>query len=160
MDQLNPDDPIETSSPEGLKERLGLLRGDLGYGKKLNRRGLAAIASYAPVSIHHYDQTTEETTIETVQQMGPILDDNVDQYNSGHDGYSPSRDLKKVASIPLIEVDRLYKMGIDIFDQNAWPQILAMLDSNEWRKWRTAPGTISAKPVREYVGVREGWKKG
>jgi hypothetical protein len=107
-----------------------------------------------PVDVHHYDDHTGATTLETIQDVNPILAANRADYVSGHDGYSPSRELRRVASIPLVEVTKLYQKGIDIFNRDHWPKVAAMLDSPEWQAFRTAPGRISRRAVREYVTPR------
>jgi len=112
------------------------------------------MARAEPVDVHHYDDASGMTTVETLHDPNPVIDDNVAQYLSGHDGYTPSRDLQKVATIPMGEVLRLYQMGIDIFKKEDWPKIAQMLDSAEWQKFRTAPGVVSSKPRREYLTPR------
>lgn len=127
-----------------------MVRGNLGYGRKATplKGALAQMAQFGPVDTHFYDPVTDETTVQTVHECSAILEDNKDQRLSGHDGYSPSRELKKVASIPMGAVHELYQKGIDIFDENDWPQIARMLDSNEWEQFRTSHGVISKRKVQ------------
>ena len=134
-----------------LASRLGVVRGKGAYGRKPNRAVLSEIAKDGPVTVFHEDALTGNIGIETVQNVTPILEANVADYNSGNDGYTPSRDMRKVASIPLVEVHRMMREeGISIFDRGAWPKIAAKLDDPDWLKFRTAPGQISKKPNREY----------
>ena len=134
-----------------LASRLGVVRGRGAYGRKPNRAVLNEIAKDGPVTVFHEDRSTGAIGIETVQDVAPILAANVADYTSGHDGYTPSRDLRKVASIPLVEVHRLMREeGISIFSSNDWPKIAAKLDDPDWIKFRTAPGRISKRPNREY----------
>ena len=127
-----------------------LVRGRGAYGRKPDRGVLNQISKGAPVTVFHEDSMGENVTIETFQDIEPVLKANAAEYNSGNDGYTPSRDMRKVAEIPLIEVQRLMQQGINIFDRNDWPKIAAKLDDPEWLKFRTAPGTISKRPRREY----------
>lgn len=134
-----------------------MARGNLGYGRSMSRKPgsiLAEVAKAGPVDIHHYDDTTGKTTLETIQDVNPIIAANKIDLLSGHDGYSPSRELRKVASIPNIEIAKLYQRGINIFNRGDWPKIAALLDSQEWEAFRTAPGRISRRAVREYVTPR------
>lgn len=130
-----------------------LVRGKGAYGRKADRAVLNQIAKGEPVAVFHEDAVSKAVTIETVQDVSPIIKANVTELNSGHDGYTPSREMRKVAEIPMIEVTRMMQQGINIFDQNDWPKVAAKLDDPDWSKFRTAPGTISRKPHREYFGA-------
>jgi len=81
--------------------------------------------------------------VETYHDVEPILEANVDDYNSGRDGYTPSRALKKIAEIPLgvwqLWMDRY---GVDALNPNHREAVRRLLNSNEWRKLRTAPGRL------------------
>jgi len=138
-----------------LADQLVMVRGNQGFGRKPKRKALLQLLQNGPVDVHHYDQTTGETTIETTQHVEPIIKNNEKLYNSGHDGYSPSRDLRSVASIPLVVIDKLYRQGIDIFKQADWPKIAFLLDSQDWKLFRTSPGKISKRAFREYVAPRQ-----
>lgn len=140
---------------DALAKQTSVFRGDLGYGKKAKRSTLGALAQYGPVAMHHYDQTTGQTTIDSFQDVNPVIEANQREYLSGHDGYSADRSWQKVASIPLIVVEELYKKGINIFNRDHWPKVAGMLDSSEWQKFRTAPGRISRRAVREYLSPRQ-----
>lgn len=132
-----------------LSSKMSLVRGRGAYGRRPNRSVLSEIAKDGPVSVHH--QNADDTfTIETTQNVNPVIDANVSDFNSGSDGYTPSRELRKVASIPMIEVHRLMKQGINIFNEDDWPKIAAKLDDPDWLKFRTAPGRISRRPHREF----------
>lgn len=82
-------------------------------------------------------------TLETIQDVEPILEHNKRLQNGGFTGYTPSRDMKHVATIPpIIELRWKREYGIDINDRNHWPAVKRLLNSNEWRWLRTSPGTI------------------
>jgi hypothetical protein len=139
-----------------LASKLDLVRGRGAFGRKPNRYVLNEISKDGIVQVFHESQSGEEITIESFQDVTPILEANAKDYLSGHDGYSPSRDWKKVASIPVIEVHRMLQNGINIFDRNDWPKVAAKLDDPEWSKFRTSPGRISRKPNREYFRASTG----
>ena len=81
--------------------------------------------------------------IETIQDVDPILDANKSDYNSGRDGYTPSRALKKVAEIPLVVYQMwMDKYGIDALKKDHAPAVKRLLNSSEWRHLRTAPGWL------------------
>jgi len=126
-----------------------ILRKKGPHGRVLSNSAITKIASNGPVDVFHEDKSEGKSIIETIQDVEPILKANVEEYKSG-DGYSRSRELKKVASIPLVEVHRLMQRGINIFDRNDWPKIAAKLDDPDWLKYRTSPGKISRRPNREY----------
>jgi hypothetical protein len=129
-----------------------MVRGDAGFGRKPKRGFLKRLAEQVgPVDIHHHDQVTGETTIETLYEYGKILEANKRDLLSDHDGYSPSRDLRHVARIPIGIVNEFYRKGLNIYDRDDWEIIKALLDSSEWSALRTSEGTLSKKPRREYI---------
>ena len=139
---------------QSVSSRLGVVRARGAYGRKPDRGVLNEIAKDGPVTVFHEDRSTGDIGIETVQNVDPILAANVADYTSGNDGYTPSRDLRKVASIPLVEVHRMMREEkISIFDRNDWPKIAAKLDDLDWLKFRTAPGRISKRATREYYSA-------
>ena len=101
-----------------------------------------------------YDPDTDTLGIERIQDFDPILDANRRDMNSGLDGYTSSRDLQRVASIPLIVVEKWLKAGIDVFNEDDWPKVAAMLDSPDYAYLRTAPGRLARRPQRQvFTGV-------
>lgn len=128
--------------------------------KELPKSALRLLASAeGKAERFHYDEVEDTVTIETVQDVTPILKANEIMRNSGEDGYSASRNMRRVAQIPMVIVDELYRQGINIFDQNDWPKWAHKLDDPDWAKFRTAPGRVSRRPYREFVQVKEGWQK-
>lgn len=95
-------------------------------------------------SVFSYDEMTDQVTIQRRQDVEPIIDHNkrLQTYN---DGYSPSREFKRVASIPLVVFEGwLAEDGLD------WGKYCALgrkeqaayrarrLMSSDWRHLRTA----------------------
>lgn len=95
---------------------------------------------YGQTEFFHYDSATGDFTIETTQDVEPILDENARQRNSG-DGFTPSRDMRKIATIPLV-VLQLWKekYGLDWMNRNHAKAIREKLNDADWRYLRTAPG--------------------
>lgn len=53
------------------------------------------------VSTFHYDEMEDKTVVQQVQDVEPILENNK-ALQTFNDGYSPSREFRRVASIPLV----------------------------------------------------------
>ena len=89
------------------------------------------------------DDPSEKRIIAKVSDdVGDQLDFNRDLYNSG-DGYSPSRDLRRVASIPLVIVEKWKnELGVDVFNKDHASAVRRLLNSNEYLYLRTAPGRV------------------
>jgi hypothetical protein len=58
------------------------------------------------------------------------------------DGYSPSRELRRVASIPAVIVDQWYREGFNIFDPENRAELRRRLNDPDNLAWRTAPGRL------------------
>lgn len=92
---------------------------------------------------HYYDAASNTTIIETVQDVAPILERNKALQNAGDGGWSPSRELRRAATIPdIIILKWRNEEGIDVFDPNHWPAVRRKLNSSEYCWLRTAPGTL------------------
>lgn len=59
-------------------------------------------------STFHYDEMTDTAHIRRTQDVEPILDNNK-RLQTFNDGYTPSRDMKRIASIPLVICERWIK---------------------------------------------------
>ena len=83
-----------------------------------------------------------KAVVETVQDVAPILERNR-ALATGGDRYSASRELRRVASIPLVVV-QLWRdrYGIDLLDPDHWPAVKRLLGDPEWRHLRTAGGRL------------------
>ena len=79
--------------------------------------------------------------IRKTQDVEPILEANKRLFNDG-DGYSPSRELRRAASIPLVVVEQWMREGVDIFNPDHAEAIKRKLNSSEWAHLRTAPGRL------------------
>ncbi len=105
-------------------------------GRLLDRDG-------SVVTTHHYDELTDTTTIQRTQDAEPIIEHNK-RLQTMNDGYSPSRELRRIASIPLVVFEKwLQEDGLD------WGKYCRMgrreqaayrarrLMSSSWRHLRT-----------------------
>ena len=92
-----------------------------------------------------YDPVTKKVSIETRQDVEPILDLNK-SLATENDGYDSRRELRRVASIPnTLIYEWLEKEGIDVWNKDHWPAVARKLDSNEYAYLRTAPGRIGKR---------------
>ncbi len=91
-----------------------------------------------------YDAATDTLVIKSSQDVEPILDNNRELSNPGlsGDGYSPSRELRRVASIPNIVIEQWLMEGINICREADWPKVKRRLNDGEWSKLRTSTGRL------------------
>jgi len=109
----------------------------------MTRRLLEADPVTGVVEYHHYDAATDHTVIETVQDLAPVLERNKSLQNADDRGWSPSRDLRRAATIPdIIVLKWRNDYGIDVFNRDHWAAVKRLLNDPEWRYLRTAPGTL------------------
>ena len=88
----------------------------------------------------HFDESNGEAAIETFSDVEPQLDLNKALANDG-DGYSPSRELRRIARIPLIVVEKWRnELGVDVFNKDHMAKVRALLNDPDWRYLRTSPG--------------------
>jgi hypothetical protein len=123
---------------------MGILR-DLG-----NMPGDAANAM-------EYSESDDKLVIHTSQDVEPLLERNVAFQNSGLDGYTPSRDMQQVASIPAVWLDYIYKHhGIKWWDEEDTPRLMALLDDPAFKDFRTGGGHLGKRPYRQYFRASSG----
>lgn len=62
---------------------------------------------------------------------------------SSGDGYTPSREMRRAASIPNAIVEKWRnEKGVNVYDPDHWPKVRELLNSNEYLYLRTAPGRL------------------
>lgn len=89
----------------------------------------------------HWDEDGGGRLIHNVvQDVAPILKRNKALQNCGDNGYGKSRDFRRVASIPLVVVDKWLREGVDIFNPDHAKEVKRRLNSSEWAHLRTADG--------------------
>lgn len=94
------------------------------------------------VETFEWDEAEGRAIIKRVEDVEPIIEANKREQTSS-DGYTASRDMRKAASIPM-GVVLLWReqYGVDVFDQNHWPAVKRLLNSNEWAYLRSAEFTL------------------
>ena len=64
-------------------------------------------------TVFHFDEMTDKATIQRTQNCEPIIENNK-RLQTMNDGYSPSREFKRVASIPFVVFEQwLTEDGLD-----------------------------------------------
>lgn len=99
------------------------------------------MADHDPLPWTGFWEDDGKIIIRKTQDVEPILEDNKRLYTAG-DGYSPSRDIRRAASIPLVVVEQWMREGVDIFDPNCAAEIKRRLNDPQWAHLRTAPGRL------------------
>lgn len=56
-------------------------------------------------SVFHHDDMSDVSAIQTIQDVEPILDNNK-RLQTENDGFNKDRDMKRIASIPLVIAQR------------------------------------------------------
>ena len=65
----------------------------------------------------HYNDMEDQLVIKREQDVQPILDANKEMANDGTKGFSKSGDFRRVASIPLIVIEKWMKEdGVNFFE--------------------------------------------
>lgn len=90
----------------------------------------------------HLDESESKITIRRTVDVEPRIEANKKLQGAG-DGYTPSRDLRRIASIPLGVVEMWRTVdGIDIYNRNHWKAVMRKLRDPDWRWLKTVSGPI------------------
>lgn len=90
----------------------------------------------------HHDETADRFHLETIADIEPVLERNKALQTEG-DGYSPSREWRRVASIPPIVVEIWKRQwGADPLAPGNDELLRRLLNDPDLRHFRTAPGRI------------------
>lgn len=104
-----------------------------------------------------YDPVDDQLKIVHRQDVQPIIDNNKKLLLDGTGGYGPTREWRRVASIPNILLEKWYKEeGIRWWDSDDMPKLAAKLDDPEYAYLRTAPGHVGRRPHRIYSRASTG----
>lgn len=88
----------------------------------------------------HYDNSADKFAVETRQDVEPIIENNKKLANL-NDGFTPSREMRRIASIPLVIIEKWKtELGVDIFNKNHAQALRRLLNDPDWRYLRTSPG--------------------
>jgi|TARA_R110001606_G_scaffold93981_3_gene208525 hypothetical protein len=92
----------------------------------------------------NYDHKEEKVVLHNTQDIQPILDMNKMEMNGDSPyGVQNNPDLRKVASIPLIIIEKWKReLGVDIMDKNDMPKVKKLLNDPEYSWLRTHKSTI------------------
>lgn len=136
-----------------VSERLTMLRKRGAYGRTLRKSTIQRIAerSQIPVDVLHYDPVEDKTTIQTIQDERPLVEENKRMFR---DASGRWQEFTLVARLPEAMVAKLYHAGINIYRRDDFAKVLAKLDSSEWSHFRTRPGRLSKRPAREYYPMK------
>jgi hypothetical protein len=97
--------------------------------------------------ILHRMTEDEGRFIFTAEQDTDAITDRNRAMATTNDGYTPSREMRRVASIPLVLI---YKWrteeGWDAFNPHHADKLAAKLNDPEFQYLRTAPGRVQALP--------------
>lgn len=88
------------------------------------------------------DPMSGDLTVHRGEDVEPALEHNKALY-SFNDGYSPSREWRRAASIPMAIIEKWKnELGVDVFDPDHLPAVRRLLNSSEYLYLRTAPGRL------------------
>lgn len=88
------------------------------------------------------DASSGDLIVHRGEDVEPALELNKALAASG-DGYSPSRELRRAASIPMVVVEKWKnELGVDVFNPDHKPAVRRLLNSSEYLYLRTAPGRL------------------
>lgn len=80
--------------------------------------------------------------VQRLADVGPLLEANKALASSG-DGYTPSREMRRAASIPLAIIEKWRnELGVDVLNPDHIGAVRRLLNSNEYAFLRTAPGRL------------------
>ena len=98
-----------------------------------------------------YDEAEDNFVFRREMDVEPILKRNRELYNDGTEGYGPTREWRRAATIPNIFLEKWYREeGIRYWDSEDTPKLMAKLDDPEWKWLRNAPGHLGRKPYRHF----------
>lgn len=84
-----------------------------------------------------YDEL-DGVVVRATQDVTPILDYNKAAQNDGTNGYTPSRDLRKIATVPNIIIEKwLNDHGVDVFNRDHAKKVKQLLNSSDYAYLRT-----------------------
>jgi hypothetical protein len=91
----------------------------------------------------HYDPMTKKITLEDVQDVTEIVERNRVMQNSGLSGYTKSKDMKHVATIPLCFLTKwANEAGVSLNDKAMGEIIKKKLNDPDFKAFRTGMGHV------------------
>lgn len=97
----------------------------------------------APVKTEYHVTEDDKLIIKRVQDVEPILEANKRAFNEhSTKGNLFGGTFHHVAEIPVIVIEQWKKEGIDFYNKEHWPKVMAKLNDPDYRYLRTMPGRI------------------
>ena len=102
-------------------------------------------ASGGIISQFHYDHDGDMSIVQRVQDVEPIIENNK-RLRAEDKGYSSSRELRRVASIPLVVIERwMQEDGVNFLalgkqDKSAY--LRKKLNDPDNKAWRNSDGAL------------------
>lgn len=91
---------------------------------------------------HFWKDTEDGGQIVSAQDLSSVIEANKAAYAT-NDGYSKTRDLRRVAFLPeIIRQKWLNEEGWDAYDPDYSHKLMRKLNDPDWLYLRTAPGTL------------------
>lgn len=107
----------------------------------MNFRRLLPAEHLGDVSHRWADDGEGGGVIASTQDVGPALERNK-ALQTQDDGYTPEREMRRVAFIPEVVLQMWRNEGFDAFDKNNAKELARRLNSSDWAYLRTAPGCM------------------
>lgn len=86
-----------------------------------------------------YDESNGSITLHHTQDCEAILNRNKALASAGREHYAHNKDFWNVASIPVLVIHKfLTEHNVDVYSEEDWPKVKALLNSNEYRYLKTA----------------------
>lgn len=86
-----------------------------------------------------WEPTDEGFLLRYEQDVEPILDLNKAKQSAGREYYARDKDMWRVASIPVVvQMEWMTKFGVDVHNEEHWPRVKKLLNSNEYMYLKTA----------------------
>lgn len=90
-----------------------------------------------------WESTDDGFLLHYEQDVEPILELNKAKQSAGRAYYAQDNEMWRVASIPVtVQMDWMTKFGVDILNEDDWPRVKKLLNSNEYRYLKTAEVVI------------------
>ena len=119
----------------------------------MSRRLLDHDPDSGVTTYHHYDDSTDTTAIETVQDVAPHLERAKAIRNANDGGAKGLSDFSRqgikrgmwyVGSVPIgVQYVWLKDHGVRMWDRNHWGKVLKLLESPDYAYLRTGVGKIT-----------------
>ena len=86
-----------------------------------------------------YNEADDSITLHHTQDCEEILRRNKSLASAGREHYAHDPDFWHVASIPVLVVHKwMVEENVDVYSEEDWPKVKALLNSNEYRYLKTA----------------------